>query len=356
MITVFFRLYVPKKYRDHGMGTGGAPGRLEAYETGDREPVLRERCSWLGAALWYAARVNASRTARERVRAELTREITEIARRQLATEGAAGLSLRAVAREMGMVSSAIYRYFSSRDKLLTALIIEGYDAVGAAVEQAEGGCPRQDYPGRWLAVCQAIRGWALAHPHEYALIYGSPVPGYQAPEETVVPAGRVAAVLGKIVSDAYRADGDGSGAGGDGLTAGGGGLAPGDGPAAGGGGLAAGQAGPGGEAAAEPGPPGSWKRPGAQSAQPGEPGWWPAVPGSFAPDANRLRETVLPGVPDGLAARSLAVWASVFGLVSFELFGQFENVVTERDEFFRCAAAALGTLVGLRTQPGPKTL
>ena len=81
--------------------------------------------------------MNASRTARERVRAELTREITDVARGQLATEGAGGLSLRAVAREMGMVSSAIYRYFPSRDDLLTALIIDGYNAVGGAAEQAD---------------------------------------------------------------------------------------------------------------------------------------------------------------------------------------------------------------------------
>ena len=79
--------------------------------------------------------MSASRTARERVRAELTREITGIARRQLATEGATGLSLRAIAREMGMASSAIYRYFASRDELLTALIIDGYNAVGEAVER-----------------------------------------------------------------------------------------------------------------------------------------------------------------------------------------------------------------------------
>ena len=76
--------------------------------------------------------MNASQTARERVRAELTREIADTARRHLATEGAAGLSLRAVAREMGMVSSAVYRYFPSRDDLLTTLIIDGYNAVGAA--------------------------------------------------------------------------------------------------------------------------------------------------------------------------------------------------------------------------------
>ncbi len=231
--------------------------------------------------------MNASRSARERVRAELIREITGIARRQLATDGAAGLSLRAVAREMGMVSSAIYRYFPSRDDLLTALIIDGYNAIGEAVEKAEAGCPRGDYPGRWLAGCQAVRGWALAHPHEYALVYGSPVPGYRAPEQTIGPASRAAAVFGKIVSDAHR----------DGAMTG---------PAA-----------------------------------------CPPVPGSFTPDAARLREAVLAGVPDDVAARTLAAWAGLFGLVSFELFGQFENVVTDRDAFFGYAAACLGRLAGL---------
>ena len=77
--------------------------------------------------------MNAGRTARERARAELTDEIKAVARRQLATVGAQGLSLRAVSRELGMVSSALYRYFPSRDDLLTALIIDGYNAVGDAV-------------------------------------------------------------------------------------------------------------------------------------------------------------------------------------------------------------------------------
>src|ERR1700751_1788393 len=137
--------------------------------------LLGERCSG------RLALMNASQTARERVRAELIREITEIARRPLATEGGAGLSLRAVAREMGMVSSAIYRYFPSRDDLLTALIVDGYNAIGEVAEEPDRGCPDGDCPGRWLAVARAVRDWALTHPHEYALVYGSPVPGYQAP-------------------------------------------------------------------------------------------------------------------------------------------------------------------------------
>src|SRR5258705_7235065 len=149
--------------------------------------------------------MNASRTARERVRAELTREIADVARGQLATDGAGGLSLRAVARDMGMVSSAIYRYFPSRDDLLTALIIDGYNAIGEAVEAAEAACRRDDYPGRWRAAAGGAREWALAHPHEYALIYGSPVPGYQAPADTIGPASRSAVVFGRLVSDAHAA-------------------------------------------------------------------------------------------------------------------------------------------------------
>jgi len=241
--------------------------------------------------------MNAGRTARERVRAELIGEITEIARRQLATEGAAGLSLRAVAREMEMVSSAIYRYFPSRDDLLTTLIINGYNAVGTAVEKADAAWPADDYAGRWLAACRAVREWALAHPHEYALVYGSPVPGYRAPEHTIGPASRAAAVFGKIIGDAYRAG-----------------------------------------AAGAPGP--ATER--GSGTVPGSP-----VPESFVPDAARLRDAILAGVPDEVAAGALIAWSGLFGLVSFELFGQFENVVTDRAAFFDHAAARLGLLTGL---------
>ena len=138
--------------------------------------------------------------ARARVRAELTREIADVARRHLASDGAAALSLRAVARELGMASSAVYRYFPSRDELLTTLIVDAYDALGDAAERADAACPPDDLRGRFRATCRAARDWALAHPHEYALIYGSPVPGYAAPETTIGPAGRVGEVLCRVVA------------------------------------------------------------------------------------------------------------------------------------------------------------
>jgi len=143
--------------------------------------------------------MTATRTARERARAELTQEIKDEARRQLAEVGAHGLSLRAVARELGMVSSAIYRYFPSRDRLLTDLIVDAYNAIGEAAENADPGTG--DPRDRWLAIWQGTRDWARAHPHEYALIYGSPIPGYAAPQDTVVPASRVALALVKVLTN-----------------------------------------------------------------------------------------------------------------------------------------------------------
>lgn len=152
------------------------------------------------------------RGARERARIEVTAAIKDEARKQLAADGAARLSLRAVARELGMVSSALYRYFPSRDELLTALIVDAYDAVGEAAEAADrascaGPSASARHLARWTAVARAVRDWALAHPHEYGLIYGSPVPGYTAPQATVGPASRVGFVLIAIVGDAHRTDG-----------------------------------------------------------------------------------------------------------------------------------------------------
>lgn len=146
--------------------------------------------------------------ARARARIEVTEAIKDEARSWLAADGATKLSLRAVARELGMVSSALYRYFPSRDDLLTALIVDAYDAVGEAAEHALAEQRAAASPAtRWTAVCRAVRTWALAHPHEYALIYGSPVPGYTAPEATIGPAARVGLVLISIARDAHQGKG-----------------------------------------------------------------------------------------------------------------------------------------------------
>ncbi len=137
---------------------------------------------------------------RARNRAAIMAAITEAANRQLVEVGPAQLSVRAIARDLGMASSAIYRYVSSRDELLTLLIIDAYDDLAAAVEVRADRVP--DPGRRWRAVGLACREWALANPQRFALIYGSPVPGYAAPQETIAPATRIPALLVGIIQQA----------------------------------------------------------------------------------------------------------------------------------------------------------
>lgn len=142
---------------------------------------------------------------RARNRAALEEEILEAGRRHLARDGAAALSLRAIARELGMVSSALYRYVANRDDLLTMLIVAAYTSLGDAVEQAHDAIPQDDLGGRWDAIAHTLRAWALTHPHEYALVYGSPVPDYEAPSErTTEPGTRVQVLLVRLLADATR--------------------------------------------------------------------------------------------------------------------------------------------------------
>jgi len=229
--------------------------------------------------------------------------ILETARTHLAEQGAVGLSLRAVARDVGMVSSALYRYFDSRDALLTALIIDAYDSLGAQVELAEAAVVRDDLAGRWRAVATTTRSWALSDPHQYALVYGSPVPGYAAPQDTIGPATRVTRVLVDLLID-VAASGT--------TTA----TAPGVSPHAG------------------------------QHLDRG-------------PDAEAVAAAVAPAaaygagrVPTDLLVRGVMAWTYLFGAVSFELFGQRHNVIAEdhRDDFFAEEVHRLTVLLGL-TEP-----
>lgn len=143
-------------------------------------------------------------TARAAARAAQILTIKDVARRLIERDGVAGLSLREVAREMGLVSSALYRYFATRDELLTALILDAYNELGAAVERADARHRAESSRVRWRAVARALRAWALRHPHEFGLIYGTPVPGYRAPAETVAAATRFTGVLATVLNDERR--------------------------------------------------------------------------------------------------------------------------------------------------------
>jgi AcrR family transcriptional regulator len=232
--------------------------------------------------------VNAPRTAREKARAELTREIKDVARRLIERDGAAALSLREVSRELGMGASTLYRYFRNRDDLLTALIIDAFNALGAAAEEADAAA-RSAGAGcgtRWLAACRAVRSWALAHPHEFALVYGSPVSGYEAPGDTVGPATRITAVLAAILADA----------------------------------VASGELHP---------------------------------RGAVGQDRRLIAPEVLARYPapppphEDLIERSLVLWISLIGTISFELFGHLHNTVTDYAAYFDVAVAITAQCAGL---------
>lgn len=133
-------------------------------------------------------------TPRQLAREQTVARIKDLALAQLAESGAGELSLRAIARELGLVSSAVYRYFASRDELLTALIVDAYDDLADALEAAADR-DRRGPRRRWQECAEELRRWALAQPHRFSLIYGSAIPGYRAPQDTVAPAGRVVAAL-----------------------------------------------------------------------------------------------------------------------------------------------------------------
>jgi AcrR family transcriptional regulator len=151
--------------------------------------------------------ISAPRTARERVREEMTAEILAVARQHVGRAGAAALSLRSIARDLGMAPSALYRYFDGRDALLSALILAAYESLAETAEAAADGVLHLEASDaeRFLSVPRAVREWARERPHEWGLIFGTPVPGYQAPEDTVVPYARIAAAMMRPVVEAQEA-------------------------------------------------------------------------------------------------------------------------------------------------------
>lgn len=224
----------------------------------------------------------AGRTPRERARLAILEELRVVARAQLEERGAAGLSLRHVAKDVGMSSSGIYRYVASRDELLTLLIVDAYDGLGDAVERAEAQVPREDTFGRWWAACRAVREWARVRPQEYGLVFGSPVPGYVAPPSTVGPASRVPLVLSGILRDA----------------------------------------------AAKVHPHGDAGPTGVDATH------------SFV-------ASELAGLSTALVANGVLAWVTLFGLVSFELFGHLKGTVRDPDAYFRFACERAARTIGI---------
>jgi AcrR family transcriptional regulator len=136
------------------------------------------------------------RTPRERYRAQVQAEIKKHAGQQIATAGASALSLNAIAKQMGMSGPALYRYFANRDELITELVQDAYRSLADTFHaRAAAGTDLSD-------LAQALRQWALDDPQRYLLIYGTPVPGYQAPEDTT----RIAREIMTVLLDACTAE------------------------------------------------------------------------------------------------------------------------------------------------------
>lgn len=223
---------------------------------------------------------------RQESREQIEARIVELGRRQLVDRGAAGLSVRAIARELGVVSSAVYRYVSSRDELLTLLLVDAYSDLADAVDKA-----RETVDDQWtddvMAIARAARRWALAHPARWALLYGTPVPGYHAPAERTVAVGT--RVVGAFL-DAVAA-----------------GIATGD----------------------------------IRLTQ-------DVAPQPMSSDFQRLRQEFgFPG-DDRVLAKCFLLWAGVMGAISLEVFGQYgADTLTDPEALFD---AQLGLLVGVLGQ------
>jgi AcrR family transcriptional regulator len=231
----------------------------------------------------------------------MTAEILAVARDHLANEGAAALSLRSVARDLELAPSALYRYFDGRDALLSALIMGAYESLAAEAERAadrahEAGTSDVD---RWLEVPRAARRWALERPHEWALIFGTPVPGYEAPEDTVEPYARAAGAMARAVVEA----------------------------------KAAGRLG--------------------QHAFTGVRG-----PGTAARTdderSDELRQSLAPvaeglslDMPVAMVVRFVQAWATVVGIISLEIFGHWRNTILDPEAFFEAAVRNLADDLGL---------
>ncbi len=221
--------------------------------------------------------------ARARARAEVRAAILAAAAERVAENGSAELSLRAVAHDVGMVSSAVYRYFASRDELLTALIIETYDSLGDHVDASIEATVERPAAERWVHAAMSVRSWALAHPNDFALIYGTPIRGYAAPDDTVTSGTRVSRALVRIVREADHLDR----------------VAP---------------------VRVDP-----------------------VLVESFA----ALRTELELDVDDATTLAIITAWTQLFGLLTFELFGQTRNLVGDDEALFRAAAASMAASIGL---------
>ncbi|MEU9122431.1 TetR-like C-terminal domain-containing protein [Streptomyces sp. NPDC048506] len=229
--------------------------------------------------------------------ARLTVDLKATARQLLGKLGAQGLTLDAVAAGSGLAVAEVEAVFPHRDDLLTALVIDAYNTSGAAMEQADqaAGDAGGSAGARLLAVTRALRQWSFANPAEFTLIYGSPVPDYHAPQDTVPPASRTPAVLAGIVRAALE----------------GGELTP------------------------------------PRRTVPGPPLLLPAAVEAFGG---------LPEAPfSDIIERGIVLWSNLIGLLVFQVFSRTHDSVRDESAFFDFAIAVAAEGIGLVVPSGAHT-
>jgi AcrR family transcriptional regulator len=228
---------------------------------------------------------------RERLRAETTAEIKKVALELMASGGPDAITLRAIAREMGMTANAIYGYFATRDDLVTTLISNVYTSLADSVDAAWDAAPAQDPAARIQAWAHAFRNWALANPEGFRLIYGDPVPGYQPPKGGAAPeaARRVCT----------------------GITA-----------------LAA----------------AAW--PHAELRYSDSDFEWP----DFDPGLLDKVRPAFPDLPPAAVALALRIWSHLHGLVSLQIYGHLQTQALSPDKLFREELAQLIRSLGITPQ------
>ncbi len=162
---------------------------------------------------------------RERLRTQTLQELKAASLAEVRERGAVGLSLRSVARRLGMSPAGLYRYVDSREQLLTLLIADGYHDLadhllaalgtppaertagdGATPEVPVIAGPDDDVAERIRAVALAYRAWSVAHPNVFGLLFGDPIPGYHAPPggPTVEAMNRVGRALAQPLIEAWH--------------------------------------------------------------------------------------------------------------------------------------------------------
>ena len=235
-------------------------------------------------------------TRRELSRTATVAQIKQAALAQIATEGASALSIRGVARAIGMSPAGMYRYYDSRDALLTDLLTDAYQDLASSVAQASGLTlaapgdaegPADAAPGgsvlagsplaAMLRAIEAYRAWAVQGPERFMLIFGTPVPGYAAPEggPTVTANRRMGQVFFTLAALAWR----------EGLIA---------------------------------------ARPAPRGAQP--------TPAEAQVHAELV--AIAPGFPSALIPVMLSGWALWHGLVTLEITGQLEWIYPDADAYY----------------------